>query len=117
MAGVRTRTGQLGRRAPVAVALRQGCLDRPALRPTRRQQRFSNLAIETALTLRLIFHLPLRQAEGFVRSILTVMRAGLDAPDHTTLSRRSQWRDVAVHAVPLRGSLQSPMPPTGASTW
>ena len=63
------------------------------------QQRFSDLAIETALTLRLVFHLPLRQTEGFVRSILTVMRAGLHAPDHTTLSRRSQGLDVALQAV------------------
>jgi len=38
-----------------------------------------------------------RQTEGFVRSILTLMRAGLDAPDHTTLSRRRQLLDVAVH--------------------
>ena len=56
------------------------------------QQRFSDLAIETAMTLRLVFRLPLRQTEGFVRSVLTVMRAGVDAPDHTTLSRRgSCW--------------------------
>jgi hypothetical protein len=50
------------------------------------QQRFPDLAIETALMLRLVLHLPLRQTEGFVRSILGVMRAGLDAPDHTTPS-------------------------------
>jgi hypothetical protein len=31
-----------------------------------RPQKFSDLAIETVLTLRLVFHLPLRQAEGFV---------------------------------------------------
>ena len=31
------------------------------------QRRYSDLAIETALTLRLIYHLPLRQAEGFVQ--------------------------------------------------
>ena len=61
------------------------------------QQRFSNLAIETALTLRLAFRLALRQTEGFVRSILTVMNTSLDAPDHTTLSRRSQLLDVARH--------------------
>ena len=30
-----------------------------------RQQRVSDLAIETVLTPRLVFHLPLRQAEGF----------------------------------------------------
>ena len=29
------------------------------------QQQYSDVAIETALTLRLLFHLPLRQAEGF----------------------------------------------------
>jgi hypothetical protein len=61
------------------------------------QQRFSDLAIETALTLRLVFRLPLRQTERFVRSILTVMRTSLDAPDHTTLSGRGQLLNVAVH--------------------
>ena len=45
----------------------------------------------------------MRQTEGFVRSILTVMRAGLDAPDHTTLSRRSQMLDVTLHAIPATG--------------
>ena len=33
------------------------------------QLQYSEVAIETALTLRLIFHLPLRQTEGFLRSI------------------------------------------------
>ena len=33
------------------------------------QLQYSDLAIETALTLWLIFHLPLRQAEGFSRPI------------------------------------------------
>ena len=33
------------------------------------QRQYSDLAIETALTLRLIFHLPLRQTEGFLTSI------------------------------------------------
>ena len=34
------------------------------------QLQYSDLAIETALTLRLIFHLPLRQTAGFLTSIL-----------------------------------------------
>ena len=33
------------------------------------QLQYSDLAIETALTLRLLFHLPLRQTEGFLTSI------------------------------------------------
>ncbi len=34
------------------------------------QPRYSNLAIVTALTLRMVFHLPLGQSEGFLDSLL-----------------------------------------------
>ena len=39
---------------------------------------YSDTAIETALTLKCVFHLPLRQSEGFLGSILKLM--GLDLP-------------------------------------
>ena len=52
------------------------------------QYTFSEVAIQTALTLRLIYHLPLRQTEGFVASILVLMGLAIRVPDHTTLSRR-----------------------------
>ncbi|MFT4569815.1 MAG: hypothetical protein ACI8TX_000283 [Hyphomicrobiaceae bacterium] len=58
------------------------------------QQKFSDHAIETALTLRQVFKLPLRQAEGFLKSILSLMSVDLKAPDHTTLSRRGQRLDI-----------------------
>ena len=54
------------------------------------QRRYSNLAILTALTLRVVFNLPLRQTEGFLDSLLSLMGLDLKAPDHTTLSRRNQ---------------------------
>jgi len=54
------------------------------------QHRYSDLAIETALTLRLLFHLPLRQTEGFIASLFQLMKVPLPVPDHTTLSRRSK---------------------------
>ena len=61
----------------------------PAGRGTRGGERkYSDVAIETGLTLRLIFHLPLRQAEGSLTSLFSVMGIDLPAPDHTTLSRR-----------------------------
>ena len=63
------------------------------------QRKFSDHAIETTLILRLIFKLPLRQAEGFLRSLLSLMGVGLEGPDHTTLSRRSQSLDVDLHRV------------------
>ena len=42
------------------------------------QRKYSDVAIETALTLRLLFHLPLRQAEGFLTTLFVLM--GLDLP-------------------------------------
>ncbi len=51
---------------------------------------YSDLAIELVLTLRLVFHLALRQAEGFVRSVLQLLGMALPVPDHTTLSRRGR---------------------------
>ena len=45
------------------------------------QRRYSDLAIETAMTLRLLYHLPLRQAEGFLHALFGMMRLDLSAPD------------------------------------
>lgn len=56
------------------------------------QPRYSDLAIETALTLGLVFGLHLRQTEGLLTSVLKLMDLDLPVPDHTTLSRRAQTR-------------------------
>ena len=79
------------------------------------QRKFSNLAIETALTLRLVFKLPLRQAEGFLRSVLSLMAVDLEAPDHTTLSWRSQHLDVELHRIPANGPIHLIVDSTGLS--
>ncbi|MFT5359033.1 MAG: IS5 family transposase [Polyangiales bacterium] len=87
-------------------------------RPSRKrggQRKYSDIAIETALTLRLVFHLPLRQAEGFLRSILGLMDVGLEAPDHTTLSRRSRHLDTVLHPVPTTGPIHLIVDSTGLS--
>lgn len=78
-------------------------------------RKFSDLAIETALTLRLVFRLPLRQTEGFVRSVLTLMRADLEAPDHTTLSRRSQGLDLALDRLAVQEPVHLVVDSTGLS--
>ena len=51
---------------------------------------YSDAAIELVLMLRLVFHLPLRQAEGFAASVLRLLGQELRVPDHTTLSRRGR---------------------------
>ena len=51
---------------------------------------YADLAIEVVLTLRLVFHLALRQAEGFTRSVLRLLGLEIAVPDHCTLSRRGR---------------------------
>ena len=58
------------------------------------QPRYADIAIETALSLRLLFHLPLRQTEGFLHALLTLMDVTLPCPDHTTLSRPNTTVEV-----------------------
>jgi Transposase DDE domain len=53
------------------------------------QPLYADIAIETALSLRLLFRLPLRQTEGFLSSVLRLIGLTLPCPDHTTLSRRN----------------------------
>jgi hypothetical protein len=54
------------------------------------QPRYSALAITTALTLRGVFRLALRQTEELIASILRLLGLDLAAPDHSTISRRGE---------------------------
>ncbi len=53
-----------------------------------RQRKYSNHAIETTVTLGVVFGLASRQTEGFLRSLLTLLNLDNDVPDHSTISRR-----------------------------
>ena len=55
---------------------------------------YSPLAILTALTLRAVFRLAYRQAEGLIGSIVDLLGLSLRVPDHTTLSRRAATLDM-----------------------
>jgi hypothetical protein len=62
------------------------------------QRIYANIAIEAALTIRMVFHLPLRQTEGFLRSLADMLEVEIPIPDHTTLSRRLK----TLGAIPFR---------------
>src|SRR3954449_9512318 len=55
---------------------------------------YSALAILTALTLRAVFRLAYRQAEGLLGSVVGLLGLALRVPDHTTLSRRAATLEV-----------------------
>ena len=50
---------------------------------------YSDIAVETAVVLRLAMGRPWRQTEGLLRSIVQLLGLELPVPDHTTLARRS----------------------------
>ena len=62
------------------------------------QRTYSDLAIEAALTIRMVFHLPLRQTEGFLRSLAHLLGLELPIPDHTTLL----WGGLSTRTPPKR---------------
>ena len=75
---------------------------------------YSDLAIETALTLRLQFKLPLRQTEGFLKSIFRLINVRLNVPDHTTLSRiNSTLKPMFKRVGKLRGRVELVIDSTG----
>ena len=55
---------------------------------------YSPLAILTALTLRTVFRLALRQTEGLIGSVIGLLGLDLAVPDHSTLCRRTETLEV-----------------------
>ena len=65
-----------------------------------RQQSFSDAAIQTCLTLKVLFGMPLRQTTGFVESLLRLVGLDWTVPDFSTLCRRQKTLNVS---LPYRG--------------
>ena len=77
------------------------------------QSRYSVLAIKTALTLRAVFRLALRQTEGLFGSILRLLGIDLTIPDHSTLSRRAETLEVPIPCRSSRGPVHLLVDSTG----
>ena len=94
----------LRRRGDLTVWLSDEALDfwrAPASGKPGGQRTYTDIAIEAALTIRMVFHLPLRQTEGFLRCLADFLRVDLPIPDHTTLSRRQKkLGDIQFRGLP-----------------
>lgn len=66
-----------------------------------RQQTYSDAAIQTCLSMKVLFGMALRQTTGFVESLLRLVGLDWAVPDFSTLSRRQ--KTLAVN-IPYRGS-------------
>ena len=79
----------LRRRGSLTLWIEDAVLDRWQSVGPLGQARYMDIAIETSLMLRAAFKMALRQTEGLMASVLTLMNLTITAPDHTTVSRRA----------------------------
>src|SRR3954447_21712508 len=69
------------------------------------QPHYSELAITTALTLKAVFRLALRQTEGLIGSVLQLLSLDLSVPDFSTLSRRAQSLELPAQPRTTGGAI------------
>lgn len=74
---------------------------------------YSDLAIETVVTIKSIYKLAGRQTVGFVASSFELMQLDLAVPDHSTLSRRLAALDTDLPVVPKEGARHVVIDATG----
>jgi hypothetical protein len=79
----------LRRRGSLTLWIEDSALENWQTRGPGGQARYADAAIQMSLMLRTAFKLPLRQTEGLMASVLTLMNQTITAPDHTTVSRRA----------------------------
>jgi hypothetical protein len=80
------------------------------------QFQYSDLAIESMLMFKEIFHLTNRGVEGFVRSLFELMKINLSVPDHTTLSERGKHLEIELPRQ-AQGPMQIVMDSTGLKVY
>ncbi|NEP20465.1 MAG: IS5 family transposase [Leptolyngbya sp. SIO4C1] len=78
---------------------------------------YSDLAIETLLTLKSVYRQPLRQTIGFARSIFSLMSLELDLPHYSTLSRRAEDLQVNLSVSPTEGPRHVVIDSTGVKVY
>jgi len=78
---------------------------------------YSDLAIETCLTIKQVFHLKLRQTEGFVESLFTIMEIEKSVPDFSTMSRRAGTLEINLKAIKQSGNIDIIVDSTGLKVY
>jgi hypothetical protein len=78
---------------------------------------YSDLALRCLLTLKVVYHLPLRATEGFARSLIALLRLALPVPDFSTLSRRQRALEVRLPKRAPRGPLHLVVDATGLKVY
>lgn len=82
-----------------------------------RAKTYSDLAILTCLTVRKVYHLALRQSEGFVNSFFNQLGISQPVPDYTTLCRRASALGVELNQAGIKGVTDITVDSTGLKVY
>ncbi len=63
-------------------------------------RKYSDVAIQVLLMLKMTFNLTYRSLEGFARSLMQLMNLDFEVPDHSHMARRAQTLQVAIPCKP-----------------
>ena len=107
----------LRRRGSLTLWIEEAALDEWQTIGPAGQARYADAAIQTSLMVRTAFKLPLRQTEGLMASVLTLMDLTISAPDHTTVSRRAVTLPVVQPASVPHGALHVLIDSTGLQVY
>ncbi len=80
-------------------------------------RRATRTRLQTSLMVRTAFKLALRQTEGLMASVLTLMGLTISAPDHTMMSRRAVGLPVVRSAQLPQGALHVLIDSTGLQVY
>jgi transposase len=103
----------LRRRGSLTLRLEDGAPQHWQIMGPGGQARYTDAAIETTLMVRTAFKLALRQTEGLMASVITLMDLPISTPDHTTISRRAVTLPVIQPASVPDGPLHLLIDSTG----
>ena len=78
---------------------------------------YSDLAIETLLTIRELYHLTYRATEGFGKWIFELMRFDLPIPDYTSLCKRAAKLDIDIVVSKKKGKIDVVLDSTGLKVY
>ena len=79
-----------------------------------RHYAYSDVAIQTLLSIREVFHLTYRSLEGFGRSLFAMLGiTDLTAPDYTSICKRAKTLDIPIKVYDHRQTLHLLIDSTG----
>jgi len=87
--------------------------DAPKTGKRGRPYKYADIAILCMLTLKAVFHMPLRATQGFVASLIKLLDLPIKAADYTTLCRRQKYLQIPLHRYNRREALHAVFDSTG----